>query len=160
VVEETNERLVLMKKSKTVSTPPPPASTAQPSVKPDLEEVIKECRALCSKVFRFDAEAEMRAMVGANEKLAKLVATGVKKIKVNKGQTSLTVTFGNGKVVPFTVNDVCKAWIGYDNTVYNSRKDPVMKLIWKEKEEAEAKLRSMMETVPETQRLRALGLEK
>jgi hypothetical protein len=57
------------------------------------------------------------------------------------------------------VNDVCKAWIGYGDRVYNSNKDPVMKQIWKEKEELEAILREKIAAVPDDQKLRAMGIQ-
>lgn len=125
----------------------------------DFEALIKECRTLFSGVVALDRRAEAQAAVGANEKIAELVATGVKKIEVNNGQTSLTITFGNEKTATFTVSDVCKAWFNY-GALYEGKKDPVMKAIWEQKAETEAKLKKKLEGVPQDQKLRALGYER
>lgn len=126
MIEETNERLVLMKK------PPPDSSVPKmpdvfPPIKPEVWQEILECKKLTAEMGKLSAEAEKHIPLAAGCAMTALVVThGFKAIEINDEQTELTIILGNGQKLVFGVNDVNNAWITYSDKVYDSDSDPAL----------------------------------
>ena len=87
---------------------------------------------------------------------------GVKAIAINKGQTKLTITLGNRQRMVFEVSHP-EEWLDYraiPGPYYKGGDtDPVIKEIWRKKEELQAEARGLTATIPSKRLLEACGVE-
>ncbi len=120
MVEEINERLVLMKKAKTQ-----PAGEPRRLTIPEVMEEVEKAKAILAQMRKINAGRQPRVVLQTNRRLKELSAKGIKSFVMGYEYNTLSIVFGDNTKVVFTLSDTSE-YFNYSDSLYSAEKDPVL----------------------------------